>query len=300
LKAELRFFGWLGVSAALSVGTSANFVPLFNQMLGEQFGDVFPVFPFAALVVLITAMRWRELREVLDSEGGPRTELRTRVLGVSVVIALLLLEPLTRQTVTTAGVAMVLTFYGASLAINPLTKRITLPYAGVFAAGVGTPAILQWAFGEPLAVLSTAFSARLVALLGIPVSWAGTQFQYVTRTGDVVSGVIAPGCSSVISVTTFLGLLALMHLDLKKDARSTAIVGVAGVVVLTMLNSVRIMLLMWVGYVQGSGAFWGVHNWVGYVIFLGFYLAMLPIYSRMGRRGSEVYTVNAGMPYTPS
>ena len=297
MKAELRFLAWLGAGAALSVATAPNFIPLFNQLLGDQFGDVFPVFPFAALVVLITALRWKELADVLESEDG-RSERRTRAFGVSILLVLLVLEPLTGQTVTTAGVALVLTFYAAALAINPLTKRLLLPYAAVFAAGVGSPALLQWAFGEPLAVVSSLLSARLAAIAGLPVDWAGTQFQFVSRSGDVISSFVAPGCSSIISVTTFLGLLALMHLDMRKDLRSTAVVALAGTCILTILNSVRILLLMWVGYEQGAATFWGVHNWVGYVLFLAFYLAVLPVYSRMGGSGS--YPVNTGIPYTPS
>ncbi|MDG6909219.1 MAG: exosortase/archaeosortase family protein [Nitrososphaerota archaeon] len=300
MKAEIRFFAWLGVSSALAVGTAPNFVPLFNQMLGEQFGDVFPVFPFAALVVLITALRWRELAGVLEAEQGLQTEPKTRAVGVSMVVVLLLLEPLTGLNVTTAGIAMVLTFYGTALALNPLTKRLLLPYAGVFAAGVGSPAVLQWAFGEPLAVASSWLSARFVALAGLPVAWAGTQFEFVSKSGDVVSSFVAPGCSSVISVTTFLGLLALMHLDMKKDLRSTVTLAVAGTAVLTVLNSVRILILMWVGYEQGAAAFWGVHNWVGYVLFLAFYLAALPIYARMGRNNAAPYSVRTGVPYAPS
>ncbi len=300
MKAELRFLAWLGAGTALSAVTAPNFVPLFNQLLGDQFGDAFPIFPFAALVALITALRWRDLAGVLESEHGVRSEGRTRAVGLSILLVLVVLEPLTGETVTTAGVALVLTFYAAAVAINPLTKRLLLPYAGVFAAGVGSPAVLQWAFGEPLAVVSAWLSGRLVAMVGIPVAWAGTQFQLVTKSGEVISTFVAPGCSSIISVTTFLGLLALMHLDMKKDLRSTAILAVAGTGILTALNSVRILLLMWVGYEQGAAAFWGVHNWVGYVLFLAFYLAVLPVYSRMGGRGGAAYVPNTGVPYTPS
>ena len=267
-------------------------------MLGEQFGDVFPIFPFAALVALIIALRWKELAKVLDEELGVRSEPRTRAFGVLVLVALAAMEPLTGMTVTSAGVATVLTFYAAALAINPLSRRLLLPYAGIFAFGVGSPTILQWAFGGPLAVVSSDLSAKLVALLGFPVAWAGTQFEFVTKSGDVVSSFIAPGCSSIISVTTFLGLLALMHLDLKKDVRSTAVLAVAGVGALTVLNSVRIMLLMWVGYEQGAAAFWSVHNWVGYVLFLAFYLAALPIYSKMGNAGDLPRSLETGLPQT--
>ena len=300
MKAGLRFFAWLGAGTALSAVTAPNFIPLFNQLLGDQFGDVFPVFPFAALVALITALRWKELAEVLESEDGVKSELGTRALGVSILLVLLVLEPFTGQTVTAAGVALVLTFYASALAINPLAKRLLLPYAAVFAAGVGSPAVLQWAFGEPLAVVSSWLSARLVALIGLPVAWAGTQFQFVSKSGDIISSFVAPGCSSIISVTTFLGLLALMHLDMRKDLRSTALVAIAGTGILTVLNSVRILVLMWVGYEQGAAVFWGVHNWVGYVLFLAFYLAVLPVYSRMGGSGNGPYPGNTGAPYTPS
>lgn len=300
MKAELRFLGWLGAGTALSALTAPNFIPLFNQLLGDQFGDVFPVFPFAALVALITALRWRELADVLESEKGVGSERRTRAVGLAIILALVILEPLSGLTVTTAGVALVLTFFAAALAINPLSRRLLLPYAVVFGAGVGSPGLLQWAFGEPLASVSSWLSARLVALAGLPVAWAGTQFQFVTKSGDVISSFVAPGCSSIISVTTFLGLLALMHLDMKKDWRSTAVIAVAGTGILTVLNSVRILVLMWVGYEQGAAAFWGAHNWLGYAIFLAFYLAVLPVYSRMGAGGRVPYPSSTGTPYTPS
>jgi exosortase/archaeosortase family protein len=299
LNAGIRFLGWLALSVGLSLITAPNFLSLLNQSLGDTFGSIFPAIPFAALLALIFALRWKELEAILSAEGGLRSHLTSRLTGAAVLGALVVLEPLSGQNVASAGVALVLTFYAVSLIVNPLAQRFLLPYAVVLAAGVGAPTVLQFAFGEPLAGVSAVFSAKLVGLLGFPVTWQGTQFQFVSKTGEVLSGVVTPGCSSIISITTFLGLLALMHLDLKKDARSTLMLAILGVGVLTVLNSVRIMVLLWVGYVDGSAAFWGVHNWVGYALFLGFYIAALPIYSRMGRQGGEIYA-NVGTPYTPS
>ncbi len=299
MKAATRFIVWIGAAGALSLATAPNFPALLNQSLGDTFGSVFPAFPFAALLALIFALRWKELDEILGAEGGWTSQAATRLVGAAVLVGLLALEPLTSQAIETSGISLVLTFYGVSLALNPLARRFLLPYAGVLAAGVGAPSALQWAFGEPLASLSSAFTARLVGLLGFAVTWQGTSFEFVSKSGQVVSAVVTPGCSSIISVTTFLGLLALMHLDMKKDLRSTLILAVAGVGVLTVLNSVRIMLLMLVGYDYGLGAFWGVHNWVGYALFLGFYLAALPIYSRMGGASAGSYP-KSGIPYTPS
>jgi len=296
LKAEIRFLVWFGAASALSFFTASNFVTLLDLSLGDAFGSVFPAIPFAALLALILALRWNDLKEVLGLEEGIESQPATRVLGLAIVVALVALRPITEQTVEASGIALVLTFYGTSLVMNPLTRRLMFPYAGVCAIGVGAPAVLQWAFGEPLAVLSSDLSARMVGLIGFPVSWQGTQFELISKSGEVVTGAVTPGCSSIISVTTFLGLLALMHMDLRKDLQSTTILAIAGVVLLTVLNSVRILILLWVGYEGGSATFWGVHNWIGYAIFLGFYLAALPIYSRMGRNPVGFYPGKTGTP----
>ena len=124
----------------------------------------------------------------------------------------------------------------------------------------------------------------MVSLSGIPVTWHGTQFEFVSKVGETVTATITPGCSSVLSVTTFVGLLGLMHIDMKKELRSTVKIALVGVAALVVLNSVRIGILIWAGYADGEAALWGLHNWIGYALFLGFYLATLAIYTNMGRR----------------
>lgn len=300
LKAVLRFVGWVAAAWALSAITAPSFPALLNQVLGDTLGSTFAVVPFIALFAVIFAFRWRDLEQVLDAEGGLGTLLGTRLAGGLALVALALLEPLTGGLVETSAIALILTFYGASLAINPLTSRFLLPYAAVLSAGVSAPSALQWAFGTPLASLSSVLSGRLVGLLGVHVAWQGTQFQFMSRTGELVSAVVTPDCSGIVSVTSFLGLLALMHLDMHKDLRSTATLAVAGTAALAILNCVRIMLLIWVGYGYGSSAFWGLHYWLGYAEFLGFYLAALVVYSRMGRPNPGLYPANSGLPYTPS
>jgi len=300
LKAALRFIGWVGAASVLSSITAPHFPSLLNQILGDTFGSTFAVIPFVALFAVIFAFRWRDLEQVLEAEGGLNTLLRTRLVGVVALVVLALLEPLTGGAVETSAIAVVLTFYAASLALNPLTAKFLLPYAAVLSVGVSAPSLLQWAFGAPLASLSSVFSAQLVGFLGVHVVWQGTQFEFVSRTGQLVSAVVTPDCSGIVSVTTFLGLLALMHIDMHKDLRSTATLAVAGTAALAVLNCVRIMLLIWVGYGFGSSAFWGLHYWLGYAEFLGFYLAALAVYSRMGKQNPGLYPGNSGLPYTPS
>jgi exosortase/archaeosortase family protein len=300
LKAILRFLGWVAAALALSTITAPNLPALLNQVLGDAFGSAFAVVPFVALFAVIFAFRWRELEQILEAEGGLRTQVPARVLGIAMLIAIALLEPFTGTLVETSAVALILTFFGASLAINPLASRFLLPYAAVLSIGASAPSALQWAFGEPLASLSSALSAGLVGLLGVHVAWQGTQFLFVSKTGEIVSAVVTQDCSGIVSVTTFLGLLALMHLDMHKELGSTLKLAVVGTAALVVLNGVRIMVLILVGYDFGSAAFWGIHYWLGYAQFLGFYLAALVVYSRMGRRNVGLYPANSGLPYTPS
>jgi exosortase/archaeosortase family protein len=259
---------------------------LVNQSVGDAFGGFFVAIPVAALLTLIFALRWKELAKSMATEEGASSRLAVRVAGGATLVALVLVEPLTGETLAASGIAIVLTFYAASLLVNPSTWRFMLPYAATYGAAVGAPAVLLWAFGEPFALLSSGLSAKLVNLAGFSVVWQGTQFQLLSKTGEVVSGAVTPGCSSVSSVTMFLGLLALMHLDMRKDFRATAKLAFVGVLALILLNSVRILILLWVGFQYGSTALWGVHDWIGYAFFLGFFLVALPIYSRMG--GSSV------------
>lgn len=286
-RAYLRFFAWIGTASVVAALAAPNFLSLLSQAVNDAFGTVFPAIPFAGLLVLLFMLRWGDLRRVLLREGSLTSNPLVRILGLGVVSSLLALRGVTGQSVEASGVAVVVAFYGVALILNPLSARMTLPYALICAAGVSAPGILQWMFGEPLAWLSSVFSAKIVALSGVPVVWQGTQFALLSRTGELVTATVTPGCSSIISVTTFLGLLGLMYIDMGRDESSTLKLAVAGVAALVVLNSARIAILIWVGYDGGANALWSVHNWVGYAMFLGFYVAVLVIYPRMGGRATS-------------
>ena len=278
----LRFVVWIASSSAVALLTATSFIPLLMIQLDDNFDSIFPAIPFAVLLSVLMALRWRDLRSLLMNETSLHSNLSTRLIGVVLIVSLLALRGFTGRFVETAGVSLVATFYGMALIINPLTKKIMFPYVIIYAAGITTPTILEQGLGGELVWISSSFSAKLVWLLGLPVAWTGNHFTLVSRVGDLVAGTVTPGCSSIISITTFLGLLGLMHLDLKKDAYSTVKMAVAGVVVLFTLNALRITALIWIGYYDGGNMLWAIHDWLGYAIFIGFYLATLIVYSRVG------------------
>jgi exosortase/archaeosortase family protein len=283
-----RFVAWLSLALVSSFllysGVISTFAQLLNGRLVDTFGTVFPAFPFVTLLFILFALRWNELHAILLKEHGLTSKLPIRVLGLCLVVLPLAFRQLSESSLELSAVTLISVFYGSSLLINPLSLKIMLPYALLYSVGVTSPAILQAVFGEPLAGFSSALTAGMVSLSGIPVTWHGTQFEFVSKLGETVTATITPGCSSVLSVTTFVGLLGLMHIDLKKEPRSTIKVALVGVAALTVLNSLRIGILIWAGYANGEAALWGLHNWIGYALFLGFYLATLVIYTNMGKR----------------
>jgi len=287
-KGVRRLFAWLSLalvsSFLLYYGEISTFAQLLSGRLVETFGTVFPAFPFVTLLLILFALRWKDLHATLLKEHGLKSRVPTRVLGFVLVVSPLTFRQLAESSLELSAVTLILAFYGTSLLINPLSLKIMLPYALLYSVGVTSPTILQSFLGEPLAGFSSALTAGMVSLSGIPVTWHGTQFEFVSRVGDTVSATITPGCSSVLSVTTFVGLLGLMHIDMKKELGSTVKLALVGVAALTVLNSVRIGILIWAGYSNGEAALWGLHNWIGYALFLGFYLATLVIYCNMGKR----------------
>ena len=287
-KALLRFALWTVFAVLFAALVAPNFPSLLSQALNSTFGTIFPAIPFASLLTVLFWMRWKDLRSLLEVEKGLSTEARTRAAGVGILVALYLLRGPLNTSVELACTSVILCFYGAALALYPLTWRLLLPYALIYIGGVTGPAILQWALGGVMASLSASAAAGLASLTGVAVYWQGTSFAFTSKTGDLISAVVTPGCSSMISITTFVGLLALMHLDMRKKPSLTVATAGLGILTLFVLNALRIVILIWAGYVEGSAFFWSLHNWVGYSLFVGFYVVVLVLYTGAGRTPSGV------------
>jgi exosortase/archaeosortase family protein len=179
--------------------------------------------------------------------------------------------------------SIVVVAYGALIAVNPTMWKIMLPYASLYALGLVSPLFMLDTLGVPLAALSSYLAAGITNALGIHVAWQGVSFELVSAAGDSISAVVTPACSAVYSISIYLGLLGLMYLDIGTSLTTTAKFAIAGLVVIPLLNSARIALTIWFGFAYGSSAFWGIHDWLGYTLFLFFYIAVLATYSRTGK-----------------
>jgi exosortase/archaeosortase family protein len=265
-----------------------------NALLSSTLGTVFPAYPFLALLLLLTALRWNDFHKVLLTEQGLTSKPAIRLAGVVFVLLPASLWALfSAQLAQSVYLAMevsacslVLLAYGTLLALNPSMWKIMLPYASLYAVGLISPLFMLDTLGAPMATFSSYLAAGITSVLGIHVAWQGVSFAFVSRGGEPISAVVTPACSAVYSISIYLALLGLMQLDIGRSLTTTARFAIVGVIIIPLLDSARIALMIWFGFVDGSAAFWGIHDWLGYTIFFAFYIGVLVAYSRAGRPSS--------------
>jgi len=291
-RAHLRLGAWIAATILLLLTVYSNQVRVLtsglNDLLTSTLGSVFPAYPFLALLVVLTALRWKDFHRVMLTERGPASNFGTRLAGLLLAVLPATLwslfsgpiESSTYLAMELAACSIVAVAYGALLVINPTMWRMMLPYASLYSLGLLSPLFLLEALGAPLAALCSYLAAGITGALGIPVVWQGISFQLVSAAGDPISAVVTPPCSAVYSISIFLALLGLMHLDMGTSLSRAAKFAIAGIVVIPLLNSARIALMIWLGFVDGPAAFWGIHDWLGYCIFLAFYVTVLVTYPR--------------------
>lgn len=293
-RGHFRLVAWIATTFLLLLTVySSQAVTLtsgLGDLLSSTLGTLLPALPFFALLLVLTAFRWKDFHEILLTERGLTSKPAVRLVGVLLILlpaALWALffgsgGPSIYLAMELSASTLVLVAYGALLVLNPTMWRIMLPYASLYAVGLLAPLTMLDLFGEPLASLCSYLAAQITNALGIHVVWQGAAFGFVSLNGESISTVVSPVCSAAYSISIYLGLLGLMYLDMRKSPTATAKFAVAGVIALPMINSARIALTILVGYLYGPAAFWWIHDWLGYAVFFVFYIIVLMVYSRMG------------------
>jgi exosortase/archaeosortase family protein len=294
-RGHARLGAWLAVTFLLIFTLYANQLFILtsglDQLLSSTLGTVFPAYPFLALLILLTALRWKDFHRVLLTERGLTLNPAIRATGIVLILLPITLwtlffgegAPSIYLAMEIAASSLVLVAYGTLLALNPTMWRIMLPYASLYAVGLVSPLFMLDVFGVPLAAFSSYLAAGITSAIGIHVAWQGVSFGFVSTTGETISAVVTPACSAVYSISIYLALLGLMYLDMGTSWVTTAKFAIVGVIIIPLLDSARIALMIWFGFVDGSAAFWGIHDWLGYTIFFVFYIAVLVTYSRTGK-----------------
>jgi len=144
-----------------------------------------------------------------------------------------------------------------------------------------SPSLIQSTLGDVFVDIAAVLTRLFLGLSRAGVIWNGNEASFISRSGEAAKLIIGQGCSSIPSISIFLLLVGLMHLDQKKDLNTTLKLASLGTVALIIVNSVKLALTIWAGKVYGSSVLWSLHSWLGYIFFTGFYMVALLTYLRM-------------------
>lgn len=281
-----RIFLWTSISTTVSALLYWEHIAIFLKKTNEIVPGETQIYPIAGILLVgaFILFRFGEIWGSLGKEAKITSALKVRFAGLLLAFApaaaaYMLNMPIDMDV---SAAVLALAWFGTFAAINPQTSRMLVPYTGLYVAATLSPRIIYPLAGEPLANFASIIVGHAIRAVGIPALQFEKSFEFVSLNGEIIRFTISPNCSSISSITVFLLLCGLMHLDMKKRASLTLLFAIIGAAALTLLNALRIVILLWVGYVGGDWTLWNVHGWLGYAIMLGFYTVAAKIYLTAG------------------
>ncbi|MDG6990949.1 MAG: exosortase/archaeosortase family protein [Nitrososphaerota archaeon] len=298
LAAYMPLLAATAFTAALYFGQVSLLASKLGEVLVGVFDTSVPAFPLAGMlfVLIFIGMRRAEFEGLLAE--------RRRDAPVSVASLAMALIPLGATFVfgkqvdsyAFAGLALATCWAGLVVAIRPATLRFLVPYLGLYLLAVSSVGILTGAFGDPLAVVVASISQGITSFFHVPVQWSSLNISFFAPGGGAVFLYISQECSGIASISIFILLMGLMHLDVKPKIRVTAAFAVGGFFLFIFLNSLRVVALIVAGVYSGVDLMWNLHGWLGYVLYIFGYSLIVILYFR-SKRGESLHA-KAG-PGTP-
>lgn len=296
----------VAVATAVSLGLYWRQALLLLLKVGEVFGGVFdtsvPAFPLAGMLFVLMFI-WLRRKEFSDSFAGARPGRRTGAVGAAMVflplLPLFLWGKELAGSYSFAAVALTTCWVGALAILKPRTLKFLWPYLVSYLLAIGSVGLLTGAFGDPLATVVADISRAITSALSLPVTWTSVNMSFPTAGGSAMTLYISQECSGVASMAVFVLLVAMMHLDFRPTMWVSVIIAAGGSALFLLLNSLRVVVLIIGGIYYGQDVLWNLHGWVGYVFYVAGYAALLLVFLRAARPGTEARLANPGQGDSP-
>jgi len=296
----------LGQLAPLVTATSLTPVIYGQQTVsillkvGEVFSGVFdtsvPAYPLAGMLfaLMFISLRRREFSALL---ADTNRDWGIMAVGVSIAtipfFAVLAIGSLFNDSYPFAGIALVCSWVGLVVALRPSLFRFLSPYLLVYLVAVGFVGLLTEALGDPLAIAVAAISNAITSLLRLPVQWSSVYISFMAAGNAPVSLYVSQECSGIASMSIFLMVIALIHLDMKPSLRASLLFAAGGSILFILLNSLRVVGLIVGGITGGVDLMWNLHGWLGYALYILGYSVIILFYTRIKKADFPV----AGQPF---
>jgi|GEM_PF-1003942 exosortase/archaeosortase family protein len=246
-----------------------------NDLLDGNFDTSIPAYPLVALFFLVFCILLR-YKDITSSEEKSELSYNyiIRMLGFLLIVLPALSSSILYGYVDQmefSAIAIVSCWFGLTILLKPYLLRRLLPYVTAFALCTVFVSLATPNLGYYLSVVETKISSFLTFLLRIPISWHSTSFLLTTESGNLLNQPITAACSGVASFSMLLLILVLLHFATNAKLSFTAKFGILAIPPLLMVNSARIVTMLWAGYSFGISTFWSLHGWFGYLLYSVYY-----------------------------
>jgi|Deesub1362A_J573_1020465.scaffolds.fasta_scaffold00098_102 exosortase/archaeosortase family protein len=164
-------------------------------------------------------------------------------------------------------------FFG-SAAIVPLALIV------IYGFSMSFPFLISFFLEKYYTSLSIWLTASIFKIFGILPLVSGQNFEYFSVSGDKISVLIDSRCSGTASLSVFMALFFLMVLDIRLPTRKAVRLFLFGITGTFMQNILRLLVVLFAGYLYGYKALLSAHTYAGYIIFAVWFSTFTVIYLR--------------------
>ncbi|MEM0118104.1 MAG: exosortase/archaeosortase family protein [Conexivisphaerales archaeon] len=254
-----------------------NLLSKVTSLLSGVFDSSIPAYPQVGLFFLafFLMLRAKEILNIINRNESYHN-YAIKPLGFILIILPALsarfLSPSYSASMEFDALAIVSCWFGLSLLFRPCLFKPLLPYISAFCISVASISFLTPYLGYFFSAIEAGIDSSLTSLLGLPVQWKSEFFVLTSASGAQLSLSITQACSGIASFSIFLLMLMMLHVDMKKDLTFTLWFTFAAIPLLLLINAIRIIIMLWAGYIWGVAVFWEVHGWIGYLLYSVFFL----------------------------
>jgi exosortase/archaeosortase family protein len=216
-------------------------------------------------------------KEVLN---GISSEVTSKERLIGVIVASLSLPLRNDSELSFLALGVLLIFLGVSTVLFGYAYTLPGILLGIYAFAIIFPRVFTAHLEAPYSQTTVKIVASLLGLIGYPVYTQGQVISFISTTGERLGSYIGAPSSGIASITIFVALFALMHLDFRYPQRKALYLFLFGLVGTSLQNILRLALIILAGYHFGYNAMVQVHDFAGYIIFPAWYMAFAYIYLR--------------------
>ncbi|MFC1991650.1 exosortase/archaeosortase family protein [Chloroflexota bacterium] len=298
LKASIRrkTVMWLLFSLVLSIVLLRDSWTEILVVLSPDwiFGE-YHVAPWGILVLCFVFI-WLKRRELWEemSQGNifhnrwdNYTESGT-IIGM-ILISLILIAGATLLPISRNYLVFKILLASVGIFVIFFFKAVKIPVILLVIYGmvITFPLMIQHFFEYSYSQTAIVPLMKIMNILGYQIQNQGSIINISTVEGVPIFTTITTACAGPTTMAVFIALFTLMMLDRPLFAKKAIGLFVFGVVGTWIQSTIRLILLMIIGYYWGEDALWTAHYWTIYILFPLWYLLFVFIYFRQFQGSPE-------------